>query len=280
MRNFSRDILSLLALVVVTFLTGCAAGITGIELSPFERRVCDRTGQICGIADDTKTNFRIVGHGSCGTAGVSFGDGTKTTRDADFASTTSQTWVDVSHAYTQSPSLDPRAWPGPKTVHAFSVTNCVGEANLRVNVLLKNTDAAGATFFSPTFSVGLAQPTAMACNVATHTRPIRSGAKVFISEVPGGPEINFGCALGGCINNTGGNAGTVDAGFPFPSMRRHSLVLRIVGASGTQLVQGSPRTEFIAQQTGPLEFCVNDDVLADNLGGWGLEVLVDETNVP
>ena len=274
---FSRLVLAALATAV---LSGCAAGITGIELDPFSTTVCDRTGQICGIADDAHQSFRIIGHGSCGTAGVKFGDGEETTRDADFARTASHTWVDVEHQYTQQHPLGPRAWPGPKTVHAYSASNCVGEARMRVNILLKKTDTSGTVFFSPTFAVGLEQPTAMACNVPSNTRPLRAGAKVLVTEVPGGPQIDFGCLLSGCINHTGGNAGPVDASFPFGTMRRHSLVLRIVGATRTQLIQGSPRTEFTVDQAGPLEFCVNDNVLTDNSGAWGMEVLVDETNIP
>ena len=69
-------------------------------------------------------------------------------------------------------------------------------------------------------------------------------------------------------------------GFHSGSLRRHSLVLRIVGPTDTQLVQGSSATSFVVEQDGPLEFCVNDDVLADNTGGWGMSVSVDETTVP
>jgi hypothetical protein len=94
--------------------------------------------------------------------------------------------------------------------------------------------------------------------------------------------MSFGC--GGdpiCQNNdTSGNSGPTHAGFPFPDMRRHSLVLRIMSASGEQHVQGGPNVRFVATETGPLEFCVNDTITTDNTGAWGVTVTVDETAVP
>ena len=124
-------------------------------------------------------------------------------------------------------------------------------------------------------------PTPMACNVVPDTRPIRMGSIVSITEVPGGPMMNFGCAFNGCTNNTAGNSGATHPGFPFPALLRHSLVLRIVSASGAvQVEQGQPVTRFVARFDGPLEFCVNDTVLSDNSGGWALDVSVDETTVP
>ena len=49
-------------------------------------------------------------------------------------------------------------------------------------------------------------------------------------------------------------------------------------AGQVQLVQGlAQHTEFVVNTMGPLEFCVNDDVLSDNSGGWGLAIQVDET---
>ena len=121
----------------------------------------------------------------------------------------------------------------------------------------------------------------MACDVMPNTKPIRMGSTVSITEVPG-TLMNFGCAGDvTCINNTAGNSGATHPGFPFPDLRRHSLVLRIIDANGgEQWEQGMPVTRFVANRTGPLEFCVNDTVLTDNSGAWVLDVSVDETTIP
>lgn len=269
--------IALLAMQIL--LAGCAGGITGVALDASTRTVCDASGAVCGVSDKDQVTFNVAGQGECGTIGIDFGDGTTQQTSSGSFKRLSPPQIGFQHEYTNQHPLDPTVWPGPKTVHAFSVANCAGEARMRVNVLLERTDPAGHPSFHPSFLVGLAQPTALACNVAS-PRFVRTGATVSITEIPGSPMINFGCAFGGCINDMSGNSGATNAGFPFSTLRRHSLVLRIVGSGGTQVVQGSTQTRFVVAQTGPLEFCVNDDVLADNTGGWGMAVTVDETTIP
>ena len=152
---------------------------------------------------------------------------------------------------------------------------------MRVNVLLENRDLAGNPVIRSSFVVGLAQPTPTACNAVPNTQPLRAGSTVSVTEFPGTSMINFGCPFNGCTNDTAGNSGATHAGFPFPAMRRHSLVLRIVSAGGNvQAEQGGPVTRFVVREDGPLEICVNDTVLSDNTGGWGMAVTVDETTIP
>lgn len=270
---------------VLLLLTGCAAGITGLELDRTStdlrvNTVCDPTGLICGVSDVDPVPFRILGQGVCGRVGIDFGDGDRTFIQGDFTRGTLSPGVFLeSHQYGSTVGL--LAWPGPKTVRAFSLSNCVGEARLRVIVLHKKQDQAGNTVFSPTLAVAIV-PTATACSTIPSFRNVRKGSAVIVTESPGIAKMSFGC--GGdaiCQNNdTSGNSGPTHAGFPFPDMRRHSLVLRIVSASGEQHVQGGPKVRFVATETGPLEFCVNDTITTDNTGGWGVAVTVDETAVP
>ena len=273
----------LISTIGALLLNGCAGGITGIELDPHARTVCDSAGTICGVSDLDSNYFLVSGQGKCDIIGVDFGDGTDDTAPGNFYRLNSAP-IPFQHAYTAKlPQGSPRAWPGPRTVHVYSVSNCVGEAKMQVNVLFERTDSAGQVAFLPAFRIGMV-PTAMACNVPDISmKPIRMGSTVSITERPGGPTMNFGCA-GDPIcqnNNTAGNSGATHSGFPFPDMRRHSLVLRIVDANGgAKTWQGGPTTQFVADRTGPLEFCVNDTVMSDNSGAWSFDVSVDETTVP
>lgn len=270
---------SLILTIGLLLLGGCAGGITGVKLDP-SKTVCDPTGAICGVSDSTYATFLVSGQGDCGTIGVKYGDGAQQNANGHFSRLKPYD-IPFQHEYTTQFPPGPRVWPGPRTVHAYSVANCVGEAKMQLYVLHKKTNAAGQVEFAPTFKVGMAPTDPMACNVVPNTRPIRKGSIVSITEVPGGPMMNFGCAFNGCTNNTAGNSGATHPGFPFPELRRHSLVLRIVSATGEmQVEQGQPITRFVANVDGPLEFCVNDTVLSDNSGAWALDVSVDETAVP
>lgn len=271
-------IMPLILTMVALLLSGCSGGITGIKLYDPSRTVCDPTGAVCGVSDSVHTIFQVDGQGKCDTIGIKYGDGAQENMPGNFFRTGG--FLLPAHEYTTQRPPGPKLWPGPKTVHAYSLANCTGEAKMQLNVLLRRTNAAGQVEFTPTFRVGMA-PAPMACNVVPDTRPIRKGSIVSIIEVPGGPVMNFGCAFNDCTNNTAGNSGATHPGFPFSNLRRHSLVLRIVSASGeTQVVQGQPVTRFVANVDGPLEFCVNDTVLSDNSGAWAMDVSVDETTVP
>lgn len=277
-RKKQRLITPLILTMGALLLSGCSGGITGIKLFDPSRTVCDPTGAVCGVSDSVQTIFQVDGQGRCGTIGIKYGDGAQESMPGNFFRTGG--FLLPTHEYTTQHPLGPRAWPGPKTVHAFSVANCAGEAKMQVNVLRQRTNAAGQVEFTPTVRIGMAPP-AVACSVPTNTRPVRRGSTISITEVPGGPMMNFGCVLNSCPRNTGGDSGATHPGFPFPALRRHSLVLRIVSASGDeQVVQGQPVTRFVAQFDGPLEFCVNDTVLTDNTGAWAMDVSVDETTVP
>jgi hypothetical protein len=82
--------------------------------------------------------------------------------------------------------------------------------------------------------------------------------------------ISFGWC---CFNNDNltadGKANTsAGASYPHPGFREQSLYVK----HGTLELQGGSGadTQFTTSQTGPLELCVNDDSLSNNLGAWGI----------
>ena len=269
------------ALVVGGVLSGCGHGITGLGLVTGHRLECDAASNVCGLSNTQQYSFAIQGHGTCGTIGVNWGDGFSQNRAGDFAATTSRTWIGMDHRYSR-PSAGQmiHSWPGPKQVHAYSVANCVGEARFPFHLMHATKQSDGSIRHNAAFILAMGEKLGKPCNSLPDMVDLRIGSRVIIDELPSNSDMNFGCLFNGCINGPEGNAGPVNAAFPFPTMRRHSLVLRVVNpvAGQVQLVQGqAQRTEFVVNANGPLEFCVNDDALGDNTGGWGLAIQVDET---
>lgn len=162
-------------------------------------------------------------------------------------------------------------WPGPKRAQVHSNgSTCVGSAEAKFHLLTKG----GARGFVLAFM----QPgPAPACSkVPTISQTLRPGTLVTITRTAANTDIDFGCVAGTCKWGPGGEPNSVaPAGYPFPGLRKYSLVLRV----GSQQVQGGPVTSFTTTTSGELEFCVNDDHREDNTGGWGLIVEVDETGV-
>ena len=62
------------------------------------------------------------------------------------------------------------------------------------------------------------------CGSRPEMANLRIGSRVIIDRLPTNTDMNFGCLFSGCINGPEGNAGPVTPAFPFPTMRRHSLV--------------------------------------------------------
>ncbi len=271
----------LCAALCVAALTGCANGITGLALFPDTPLKCDPLVNVCGLSNTDRYFFEVRGHGNCRTVGIEWGDGSSQRMAADFNSTASKTWVGVDHTFTTAGFIPPKKnWPGPKQIHVFSVANCTGEIRYPYHLMWTSPMPDGSVRHHAAFSLALNGKTESVCRSLPDMADLRVGSRVIINELPPQTDMNFGCWFGGCINGPEGNAGPVTAAFPFQKMRRHSLVLRIVNQVGgrMQLVQGqAPRTEFVADTSGPLEFCVNDDALGDNSGAWGLGIQVDET---
>jgi hypothetical protein len=81
----------------------------------------------------------------------------------------------------------------------------------------------------------------------------------------------------GCRYDADGKPGSVaTAPFPFPGLREFSLVLRL----DTQVVQGGTNVQFTTTREANLEFCVNDNNLSDNKGGYQINVSVNQLGPP
>jgi hypothetical protein len=268
------------------------AQLTGVDIDQL-LGVCDHNGSGCGFSDMEPQKIIVYGQGTCGSFGIKWGDGDEEEiRGWDFDKNT----FFGEHVY-QNPS-GPKGWPGRKIIHVFSMDSCRGEKKWQVNVLTKaGVDSNGIQLYSGIGLIGLGigiagshfQSPPCAIPVPTNQlplplhRPMRKGATVTLSQPPVKGMINFGCWFGGCTNDADGNSGATTQSYPFPSMRRHSLVLRIRQdgpGGGVQVVQGGTSTTFVVQQNGPLEFCLNDSDFSDNKGAWGIGVSVDETKVP
>lgn len=271
----------LCAVVGGMVLSGCSSGITGLTLYPGTSLKCDAAGAVCGLSNADSNGFQVHGHGTCGTIGLDWGDGTAGRMGGNFAATTSKTWIGTDHNYTRTVGdVKIHAWPGPKRARAFSVANCTGDVALPFHLMHSMKLADGATRHNGALTLEIQGKQEKPCGSLPQMAEMRLGSRVIIDELPSNADVNFGCLFNGCINGPEGNSGAAGPGFPFPTLRRHSLVLRIVNpvAGQVQLVQGlAQHTEFVVNTMGPLEFCVNDDVLGDNTGGWGLAIQVDET---
>lgn len=263
----------LLAIAAPVLLAACApAAIGSIELDPAQRTVCDTSvsPQVCGVPDDQPVALRVHGKGNCSVVMARCGNGLTATPFGlghDFGAAPNEVPLAVSCKYDQS-------YPGVKTVEVHSNgSDCIGQATLRIRVLKMATGSPHSGFM-----LGFGQPGPTACGEVPHMLPLRAGTTVRIKTNPNPvARINFGCFLGGCIHDADGEPNSsAPAGFAFPGLRKYSLVLRV----GTQVVQGGTDMSFVTNTGGLLEVCVNDDQLADNTGGWGIGIDVDESQVP
>ncbi|MGZ9196884.1 MAG: hypothetical protein ACXW4I_10720 [Candidatus Deferrimicrobiaceae bacterium] len=129
------------------------------------------------------------------------------------------------------------------------------------------------------FQLGFMQPGTKACNdVPGISLPLRRNTKVRIKTNPDpNVRINFGCLLNTCVYDADGEPNSsAPSGFPFPGLRKYSLVFRV----GQQIVQGGTNMNFTTNQGGLLQVCVNDERLDDNTGAWGIGISVDESQAP
>jgi hypothetical protein len=221
----------------------------------------------CGARIGIPLSYRVGGLESCSVARLHFGDGNVAEgRNINFGSTGAAQW-EVGHTYT--------GWPGPKTVTAEGVTSCVGTVRQRVQVLLPTGNPARP--LAGDVRIGY-MPSTTACNVLANFPPLRAGTRVAVTGNPSpAVVVDFGCPFAGCIYGIGGKPQSIAGSrFPFPGLREFSLVLRI----GTQVEQGGFNVSFVANQTAPLELCMNDDLLTDNSGAWGVFLTVDESTAP
>ncbi len=162
----------------------------------------------------------------------------------------------MEHVYT--------SWPGTKTVIAQGIPGGQGDCDgsARVNVLI-----------TPPLAIAFAAPTSAACGLVPNEPKLLSGWHVHITtNSDPAAKIDFGCALGGCRYDAHGEPNSVaPSEYPFPGLRKYSLVIRI----GPQIVQGDTEVNFIVDQVGAMELCVNDNDLSGNSHGWGIFIDVN-----
>lgn len=263
-------------------LAACSSGkIVRVEIDPATPRVCDTTFHTpCGVTDTQVVNVLVWGEGKCDSvgldpgAGVDVGHGVSAALyngPVDFGQAGSTIPLKFTYSYTH-------AWPGLKTIHAFSAANCLGEARTTIQVLRKtNTNVHTRMTFplaQPFFQGN--GPAPGACTSLPDVLALRANTKVTVTaNQDPSHKINFGCI--GCTFGVNGepNSSAV-APFPFVGKAKYSLVLK----AGSQEVQGGSQVSFTTTHAAPLEICVNDDVLSDNTGAWELDISVDESQAP
>lgn len=249
-RQRESSILSWVMVVSVLVLTGCGTGrldSVAQHLGPPDYPP-DRRDALRFQLDRPGGVVMVRGKGTCGRLRVNFGD----LQSVDVDNQDLSSGVLVGHTYS--------GWGGAKKVVAEGVSNCTGRAETQVMVL------------SDRVAVGI-WPTTTACVPIPGKPEIRPGT--VISAIPQAtPEtkIDFGCLFGGCVWGIDGAPDPAPNGYPFPGLRKYSLVYRV----GTQVGQGGNGVPFTATQSGPLELCLNDDLLRDNGGAWGIWLMVNE----
>lgn len=267
-RHFVHRLLHGVALTVT--LTACTAGkITGVAVT--SRTTCDSSRpSVCGAPrlDNVTLTVEVTGEGTCAEASVNFGDGSFSLVDknVDFER---GPWK-ITHNYGG-------AWPGPKTIRAQGVSNCVGDVTAR-HVVFEHDLGAGRFDEILRFAIvqdGTGGPFQY-CHAFPGSGPwpaLRPNTIVTVTSPPT-PTIRFCPAPANCENTADGRAGSsAGAAFPYPGFREFSLVLVV----GNQHVQGGSSTTFTTTQSGELLLCFNDGNLLDNRGGWQLDVSIDES---
>ena len=200
-------------------------------------------------------HFKLDGDRVCGNVRIDFGDGSNPVQSSgyDFSNPTQ-----FDHYYGLG-------WGGKKTVKAVGLQNCVGTAQMIIEIT------------PSVYKLAYAQPRPSACDFVPNKPALRPNTKVHITTNPDPSiKINFGCLFNNCVFDADGINSMATSGYPFPGLRPLSLVLRV----GTEVFQGGTDRMFTTHQTGRLEVCVNDDNLSDNTGAWGLFIEVDESGAP
>ena len=242
---------------------------------------CVNTNQITGmlVGDLSKrpdgTRFAEMGkpitalpegHGTCAFAWIDFGDGMGISSFTNQAVGLAGTWI-APHTYA--------GWPGMKTVRVKGEAGCYGEITRDISV---GFGADGRETLRSAFSPNTNRFCDEVRNNATgQIMPIlRAGTGVRIET--DGRTFNYG-APSQTFNASGDPTTLAPPGYPFPGLRKFSLVYRI----GTQVVQGEAGpVVFVANQNGHLEVCVNDNpsYLADNTGIMLVTITVNERSAP
>ena len=189
--------------------------------------------------------FWIGGNGTCGKMRVYFGDGSS----SDFTNLVLDNTWPIDHTY--------EGWGGTKTVTVEGLENCTDAAHTSVSVT--PTSLVVVHFPAVAYFPGTG------CGNVLLLPFVRQGSTVHLTSPnvgsvdPNGfvlPGINFGgtdILTPDNFLDADGESTPASADYPFPGMRKNSLVLRLI----QQVVQGGKNITFVADQTGLLEFCIN-----------------------
>lgn len=194
--------------------------------------------------------LELGGSGTCDELSVDYGDGTA-------LQTYSNTRLPAQLTHTFF------GWPGTKTARITGIRNCSGSRSTQVLVGYKpnGRDTYKLRYY----------PTRTVCNAVPDVPPVRIGSTLRIST--DGTKIKYGLPQFDASGEPGTSA---PPAFAFPGLRNYSLVYVI----GTQRQQGEAGSViFRANQTGPLQICVNDNPgdLGDNSGvGMLIEIGINE----
>jgi hypothetical protein len=125
-----------------------------------------------------------------------------------------------------------------------------------------------------TFEVGYGPPTGNTCDIVPRANEVlRRNTIVWITSDPSVKKTFCWPVDRGCPYDANGSNVVGGAGFPFRTLKRYSLVVRV----GSQVVQGGTDFTFVTTGSGRLELCTNDDNLSDNGGAWEVLINVDES---
>ena len=261
-RRQHRATFGAVALLLVLSAVGCTSesDSTGhIKSVQVTNETC--TAGICGLPRLTTAVIAVDGDGVCSFR-VVFGDGSVLpVDDYDFGS-------------------GPRivrysgfagSWPGPKTIRAVAEKDCLGSASVLHHVFTHMTGT------EEEWRIGMNEPQQLCYDVPApgggSFPALRPATRVHITAATT-PEVAFGT---GVHYDPDGQPGTsAPQSFSFPGFRKYSLILTV----GNETFQGGTNTTFNVVQGGDLLLCQNDDEWRDNLGGWQVNIFVDESQAP
>jgi hypothetical protein len=196
--------------------------------------------------------FIVGGVGTCKELKIDWGDG-NVEHIYDFDSTQK---TPIFHSF--------EGWASGRTITVFGVTGCEGTARTKFY------SAPGKIY-----KIGLMSWTHATC-ITVPNQPLLAGRTfIHITTVPAKSYpygIDFGCPSDSCIYDANGKPdSSAPSRFPFPGFREFSLIIRV----GTEIFQGGTDVHITSTQNAPLELCINDDNLANNYGGYTIQI---ETN--
>ncbi len=216
--------------------------------------------------------FVIKGSGICERFDIDWSDGstsnvvpaqtTGCSVNPDPAQQSSHFQCFIEHTYND--------WPGGKTVTVTARQGCEGRVNTR---FVTNPAVAGIAFGRPGVNY---------CDKVPGKPDLQNRTNVVIWTQPSSTRcggiwynnLNPHCYDADGIPELATSADPMT--FAFFGLRKYSLVVRV----GTQVLQGGTNMNFTTNQTGPLEFCVNEPHPREGVGGYSIYVRTDSLGPP